>query len=220
MRDLRKLRTKYEIKLDNRHIAYLLAGELLVVAIMFSLGVVVGKGMGQLEMASQNAAPAALPTPAPVDLAAGNNAAVGIDALLHNDADLNPPAPTPAAIAPTPAELPPPTMTPPPTAADLAPAIDPTKAQVPIGSLPAPPKGGDYWTVQIGSYPTREEAMAMYNRMVSSGNVSAVEEADLGERGTWYRVSIGQYATEAGARAMAAAMRQREGLDTWVRYVP
>lgn len=215
MRDLRKLRTKYEIKLDNRHIAYLLIGELLVVAIMFSLGVVVGKGMGQLEMAGQTAAPAASPTPA-VDLAAANNVPGGVDALLPAVNAMTPEAGMPAEASPAP----PPTVTPPPTVADLAPAVDPSQAQVPIGSLPSSPKSGDYWTVQIGSYPTREEAMSMYNRMISSGNTSAVENADLGERGTWYRVSVGQYATEAGARAMAAAMREREGLDTWVRYVP
>jgi cell division protein FtsN len=214
MRDLRKLRTKYEIKLDNRHIAYLLAGELLIVVIVFSLGVVVGKGMGQLDQLEKSTTVAAANvTPSPE---AGTPPPVTLDSLLQPEI-----SPPPVELSPTPAE--PLMQTPLPTAADLAPALPAVPGQaakVDIGSLPAPPKGGDYWTVQVGSYPTKEEAMAIYQRLMQTGSQPMVEEADLGDRGMWYRVSVGQFATEAGARAMALALRERENTDTWVRYVP
>jgi cell division septation protein DedD len=243
MRDLRKLRPKYELKLDNRHIAYLLAGELLLTVIIFALGVIVGKGMGQLDQAAGRAAApkvAVAATPAPLAKTAPPVEPPPPDAWLHNaDNAAPPPAPEPAPPPPEPAPpppseppAPPPALIPPPpappaptgpqpTAADLAPALPaPKPGQVDIGALPTAPKGGDYWTVQVGAYPTREEAVAMVERIKASGNQPSVETANLGEKGTWYRVSVGQFATEAGARAMADALRQREKLDTWVRFVP
>jgi len=210
MRDLRMLRSKYEIKLDNQHIAYLLVAELVVVAIFFALGVVVGKGMGQLNPASAPqpaVVAAASPTPDPV-VVAFPEPTPELEPLPDGE-------PTPE---PTIDELP--VVTPVPAAADLIPATEPDPTQVDIGALPTPPKTGDFWTVQVGAYPTQAEAKAMYEKMTAGGNVAMIESADLGERGTWYRVSVGQYATEAGAKAMAAALRERETADTWVRYIP
>ena len=215
MRDLSKIRTKYEVRLDNRQIAFLLAGSLVALVVVFSLGVLVGKGLGQLPAETQPTPVAAEPTPAP-----------GVEPLSLASAFGEPTAdeipegvqldPTPEVIEPAEAT---PDHTPLPSEADTAPALEETPAAVDFGALPGPPSGNDYWTVQIGSYPTQAEAQELYQRMVGKGNRCFVEQTDLGERGTWYRVSVGQYATDAGAKAMAAAMREREHLDTWVRYV-
>jgi DedD protein len=214
MRDLRKLRSKYEVKLDNRHIAYLLAAELVVVAVFFALGIVVGKGIGDLNRIDR-AAMTPQATPEAIEIAAV--AATPEPDLYFPEEVIPPPEMTPEE---TPEPTPEPMVTPEPSAADLAPAetVDPT--QVDIGALPVAPKTGDFWTVQVGAYPTKGEAKAMYDRMAGTGNLPLVEPADLGERGTWYRVSVGRYATEAGAKAVALALRQRENIDTWVRYVP
>jgi cell division septation protein DedD len=224
MRDLRKLRPKYELKFDNKHVAYLLLAELVLAIIVFSLGVVVGKGMGQLDQAAKHAAEPAAPLarlPEKTPLAPPETPRT-VDAWLHDDE-----SPTPIPVtAPFEPYMPSPTPPPAairsdqPSAADLATALPAGAGKVEIGSLPTAPKGGDYWTVQVGSYPTKEEAQAMVDRLNQTGNQPHVETAELGEKGTWYRVSVGQYATEAGARAMADALRQREKIDTWVRYVP
>ncbi|MDP8223454.1 MAG: SPOR domain-containing protein [Candidatus Lernaella stagnicola] len=223
MRDLRKLRSKYEVKLDNRHIAYLLIAELVIVAVFFALGVVVGKGMGQLDRSG--AIVAASPTPeAPTPVVLETPTPEIEFPATPIVADVTP-EPTPD-MTPEPTPEGPildseqPVVTPTPSEADLAPAVEPDPTQIDIGALPQPTKSGDYWTVQVGSYPTKKEAKAMYDRMAASGNVAAIETADLGDRGTWYRISVGQYATDAGARAVASALRQRENIDTWVRYVP
>lgn len=217
MRDLRKLRSKYEIKLDNRHIAYLLVAELVVVVIFFALGVVVGKGMGQLGRVDAGGMVAT--TPAPVFEAPPPEAVLTFPEAMP-EAEATPEGElTPEAILDaTPEEAP--MVTPLPGPADLEPATEADPSQVDIGALPQPPKTGDFWTVQVGAYPTQSEAKAMYDKLTGSGNIAMIEAADLGERGTWYRVSVGQYATEAGAKAMSTALRQREGADTWVRYVP
>ncbi len=220
MRDLRKLRSKYEVKLDNRHIAYLLGASLVVVAVFFALGVVVGKGMGQLKQAEripvelitpESTKFAAIAEPTPEEIIFPEGTPITLEETPEPIVEETP-------VAPMIDEQP--VVTPIPSVADLAPAENSDPTQVDVGALPQPPKTGDYWSVQVGAYPTKSEAKQMADRMSARGNVSMVESADLGERGTWYRVSVGQYATEAGAKAMAAALRQRENVDTWVRYIP
>jgi len=232
MRDLRKLRTKYEIRLDNRQIAFLIIGAMAALAIMFTLGVWIGKGLGQMQAQSMTPTPmAADPTPSepdPLSLASTfTEEPTPMDMFGEpTPEEIGEPtpgldeSPTPEIIEPTPTDG---EFTPTPSPADLAPAVEqtPTEDQIAFGALPGPPPGGDFWTVQIGSYPTMEEAQQMYQRLTAKGNRTFIEKADLGERGMWFRVSVGQYATEAGAKAMASALRERENLDdTWVRYVP
>jgi len=215
MRDLRKLRSKYELKLDNRHIAYLLVAELVIVGLVFSLGVVVGKSITRMATA-ENETPAASPTPALAEATPQTTPDTLSLAATFNDQ-------TPGAGVPGMEQnIGQPMATPLTNPTDMAPALppEPGKTKVEIGALPGPPTGGDYWTVQVKAFQDPAGAQELQTQLGASGNRAYVETADLGERGTWYRVCVGQYATEAGARAMAAALRERGGFDPWVRYVP
>jgi len=228
MRDIRKLRTKYEVKLDNRHIAYLLLAELAVVVIVFGLGVVVGKGMGQLAAVEQ-AGPAMVAPPSAAEdrliedspltaeqiqlaaLAITSSPEQVAETMATEESPLDDPA-LPAGEEITPPEEP---ATPPDM--EEAPVVQ-------VTTCPEAPSQGQYWTVQVKSVPAEQagQAQDFCKRLLASGNQAMLEKTDLGEgRGVFYRVIVGQFATEAAAREFAKAVKQRENIsDTWVREIP
>jgi len=215
MRDLNRLRSKYELRLDNRQIAYLLIGELVILALVFGLGVVIGKRLGRLvgETPLEELTPLAAQTPG------------GADALsLANSFGGPIPAQTPTQVVdltPTPEGMTTPMepATPQPSAADLAPAVEPTPAP-PAASGDAAPPAGSYWTVQVGSYPTQGEAQELRQRLATSGNQAYIEVTEVPGAGTRYRVLVGHFANRPAADALAGALRERESVDTWVRRYP
>ncbi len=212
MRDLNRLRTKYELRLDNRQIAYLLAGAVVVLAVVFSLGVVIGKRLGGMSGASplDELAPLAAVTPGAADsLSLSSSFGGPIPAQTPPQVfDLTPTAPTSDA-------------TPGPSPADLAPALDhPGGAPVPPAPADTAPPSGSFWTVQVGSYPTLGEAQALQQRMAAAGNQAFIENNEVPGRGLRYRVLVGNFESRGAANAVAGALRERENVDTWVRRYP
>jgi cell division septation protein DedD len=72
-------------------------------------------------------------------------------------------------------------------------------------------QGGGY-VLQIGSYPSESEANASWQTYKQahasvSGYAPDVKSADLGKRGTWYRLRVGPFASLAEANAACAKLK-------------
>lgn len=80
----------------------------------------------------------------------------------------------------------------------LSPA--PVKEAAPSGS---PTK----YVVQVLSTPNRSDASSARNKIMVAGFPAGVFEADLGERGIWYRIYVGPYDTESEAQAVLESVR-------------
>jgi len=80
---------------------------------------------------------------------------------------------------------------------------------------PPPLKDGGV-ILQIASYRSREAAESLLKDLMEEGYRGAVESADLGERGTWFRVRIGPFRDEADAEKVMETMRKERNLKGFI----
>jgi len=73
------------------------------------------------------------------------------------------------------------------------------------------------FVVQIASFRAREDAGKMVNHLESYKLSTFVEPADLGEKGVWYRVLAGPYASRERADQAAGLLQEKERLSVLVR---
>ncbi len=76
------------------------------------------------------------------------------------------------------------------------------------------PSTGEY-TIQVGAYQTRAEAQAYVSSLDRKGFHAFIVEAALTGKGTWYRVRLGRFATEAAA-AQGKQLLARVDIPAWV----
>ena len=228
MRDLRKFRNKLTLELDNRQIAFLFAGLLAVLAVVFALGIVVGKGLSRMDVqkAASSGASSTFDMPAPKQIVA-NPIEIKEADLPKGPVELTPspgtetinilnatPPPTPPAPAPT--SIPTPLPTPPPPTPKPATAPTPPPAPIPAAEeTPAPPKGAG-WTVQLSAHPNEAEALAKQKQWLAKGVQAYIVKATLPGKGVWYRVRVGQFATKAGAQQYGDALAAKEGIKPFI----
>lgn len=129
MRDINRLKEKYELSLDNRHVVGLTVGGLVVVAAVFVLGVTVGKKLAADERAM--AAPDLLSA---LDQKAAVMAERNADASLTFQEELTKKAPPISPVVPLPPFIPEPQKLE-PRVADTVPAVVPVAPAVVV----APP---------------------------------------------------------------------------------
>ncbi|EPR44142.1 Sporulation domain-containing protein [Desulfovibrio sp. X2] len=67
------------------------------------------------------------------------------------------------------------------------------------------------WGLLVSSWKSEEHALAHVSKLESKGIPAAIETADLGDRGTWYRVVWGNFASVR--EALAAKSSPPQGLD-------
>ena len=67
------------------------------------------------------------------------------------------------------------------------------------GANDGPARSGDY-TIQVSSFQSAEESMAFASTLERKGFRPYVVSAKIPGRGTWYRVRLGRFNSEAGAR--------------------
>jgi len=194
MRDEDRLREKREFSLDDRQVWALGFSALLLIGGVFVVGVLVGRKRGD-ELRPQAS------DPRPQETAVVPSAPPGVSALpvqkiaekeseKENDkvqgrAPTVIPPPKPATVVPPP---PPPVQV-----ASMVPA-----------ALPPPPKDVGDFTVQIGASQDRAEARRIENKARVAGLKPYVVEADLGAKGTWYRVRVGAFKDKAAATRFRA----------------
>lgn len=81
--------------------------------------------------------------------------------------------------------------------------------------MPKVVSGGSH-AVQIGSFGTVGDAMALKQKMLGKDYPVFVVEADLGKKGLWYRVRIGPYADSTAAKLAQKLLEEKEQLKGFV----
>jgi len=69
--------------------------------------------------------------------------------------------------------------------------------------VPKPAAALQEWTLQVSSHRGQEEAERVVARLNEKGYMAHVVSAELGERGTWHRVRVGQFASKQEAEMLA-----------------
>ena len=87
-------------------------------------------------------------------------------------------------------------------------ALNPTAGAAPTQSTAA----GSGYVLQIGSYTSEAEANASWQTYKQShasvaGFSADIKAADLGAKGTWYRLRVGPFATLGEANAACAKLK-------------
>jgi hypothetical protein len=168
------------------------------------------------------AAKVAAPPPAPVKAAAAP-APKSVAALIQQ-ANGPPPAAKPAPAAkPVPpsamkqAVLPPPAGAPATAAPRQLGAVAPAPAAKVAAAAPVKPAAGGGYVLQIGAYKSQADADAAWktykakHAALLSGYNSDVQQADLGEKGTWYRLRVGGLGDKEVATALCDRLKADGG---------
>ena len=79
------------------------------------------------------------------------------------------------------------------------------------------PIGG--FTINVGSFRERVRAERLMNELNEKGYDAFVAKATLLESGTWYRVSVGRFPSPEAAQAFAQELKQKNGIDSFVRKI-
>jgi DedD protein len=195
-----RAREKFQLSLDGRQVASVVVGALVVLAVVFVLGLNVGKQLalrriegaraGDLEALDR--APAAPPAKAE-------------PLTFHDRLTKESPAPAPpseVAARPAPAAEPAPAAPPAAAAPPPAPADAPQPAR--LDPAPAPLKP---WTIQLAAADSRSDAERLATRFAALN--PRVEEAVIPGKGRFFRVRVGSFETkEAAQRYLRDAARE------------
>ena len=201
MRDEDRLREKRQISLEDRQVWALGFSAVLLLGGVFVVGVLTGRRMAaEVRPQASDLRPQVT---APVPSAPPGVAALPVQRTAENEKEKENekeikgknekenenknenknvqgraptvvPAPRPATVIPAP-----------PPAVQVA-------SVVPVMLTPAPHDVGEF-TVQVGASQDRAEAHKLESRARAAGLKPYVVEADLGSRGTWYRVRVGAF---------------------------
>ena len=82
------------------------------------------------------------------------------------------------------------------------------------GANDGPARSGDY-TIQVSSFQSAEEGMAFASSLERKGFRPYVVSAKIPGRGTWYRVRLGRFSNEAGARVAKESLAALD-IPGWV----
>lgn len=190
-----RAREKFQLSLDGRQVASIVAGTLVVLGVVFVLGLNVGKQLatrhGELARAGDLEAldrvPAA-PAPAKPDPLTFH------DRLTKDRPGPPPPVDAPAKPAPAP-PAPPAPAAPAPTPPPPAPVAEET---TPPPAAPTPKPALKAWTVQLAAAEDRAEAEKLAARFAALG--PRIEEAVVPGKGRFFRVRVGSFDTKEAAQ--------------------
>ena len=216
------------VVLNNRDIVLMFAFFVVVLVVVFTIGLMVGRSftepMDEPALAGQ---PAGAGDKAPAPAGAEPSPAIEEITLPPPRDDTTragvPPAaqPTtqPAAVATPPAK--PATPTTAPTAAGPKPAPTPAPTQpVPPPATPAAPAvaGTTYFVVQAMATRDLAEACQMVDRLKGKGYDAFVKIADAGSGDGMHRVQVGKFKDQAHARELVARLK-KDGFEAFPRKV-
>jgi len=207
------------ITLTRKAVAGWVVVVFIISAWMFGVGVMVGRGTAPigfeldqlkrtLESMQKAAQPAPKSGPRPQPTEMKNKTDLGFyESLPKNreDAELTnippaPPAARPEPVAPKPAETP-----------ASAKAEKPAAPTAPAPAPPAPPPlPGKPLTVQIAAVRSEEEARRYLERLRQKGYAAYIEPIAIPEKGTWYRVRMGEFPSKEFARTTMERL-QKDG---------
>jgi len=201
-------RDKYELSLDGRQVASIVVAALVILAVVFVLGLNVGKqiALRQAERlpAGDLAALDRAPAPAPP---VKDEALTFHDRLTKDRPPPPEPAPTAAAPAPAAPATPPAQADAPPAPAPAPRAIEPApSAQT---STPSKP-----WTVQLAATQERAEAERIAAKFAALN--PRIEEADVQGKGRFWRVRVGGFETKDAAERYLRDVARETGAKGFV----
>jgi DedD protein len=192
----------YEVALSNRQLIAAFCVFSVVIAGAFLLGVWFAREGQPLGPRPQQSRPAAA---APEVVAA----AEGLDELKFFSEERSAaasPARPPAPAAPPAAESRPAPVPPPPTASSTGPAVTPPASR---------PPNGDVLHVQVFSSPDAAQARRVLDQLRRAGYDAALSPIEVGNR-TMHRVRVGPFRDRAEAERIAAQVKDRFRLSTWI----
>ncbi len=127
------------------------------------------------------------------------------------------PVPKPAAVKAAPRKVAPRIVKPTPT--PVAPTPVKTVAAKPAKTEPAPRRGR--YAVQVESSQDKSRAALQVETLKKNGFPAFLEQADLGDKGRYYRVMVGPYQTKTQAKeAQSALARDSRFTNSLIRYIP
>jgi DedD protein len=200
-----RLREKIQVTIDDRQVAALAVGALLLLAGMFALGLLVGIQMArrapqpvpagdlaaldeQRAEAQRRAGPQDAPPTQPARNAPSGTAAppAAVSESGHpTEQKRHDPRPTKDVPAP-------------PATVNIAPPPASTLREAPA-AFPEPPKDLGKFTVQLGASQDPSDAAQLASRAGAVGLKAYVAEARIRGKGTWYRVRVGSFPDKASA---------------------
>jgi DedD protein len=228
VRDAEKLKDKIEVSLDGRQVFFLFFGGAVVAALVFVLGVMVGKRLEARERVAHKASTSAQvdPLAALDELGADERADEKGDDLafataLAADARKAAAAPAPANPAPARdaakaevAAADKPEKAEPPAKAEKAAADKPEKSDK--GDKDKPKDKKTKFTLQISSFQERSEADALLAKLSASGFKPYMIMSNVPEKGVFFRVRIGEYPSKADAQDAKAEFEKKQHLLAYV----
>jgi cell division septation protein DedD len=190
---------------------------------MFGVGVMVGRGTAPiafdldqlkrtLESLQKSAPPAPQASPRPQPSEMKNKTELGFyESLPKNKEDVEipniqapPPAARPEAMAAKPAAAP-------PVNVEKPAAQPPAPATPPAAALPAtPPAAGKPMTVQVAAVKSEAEARQLSEKLRQRGYAAYIEPIAIPDKGTWYRVRMGEFPSKEFARSTMERL-QKDG---------
>ncbi len=205
MRDMNprlRSRERFELSLDGRQIASIVVGALVILAVVFVLGLNVGKQIGSRR--AESARPGDLDA---LDRAPAPPPPVKDDALTFHER-LTKEAPPPAPEVATPPPAPPAA----PSSATASQALPPPAPE----PAPEPAKGGTTkpWTVQLGASRDRGEAERMTARFAALN--PRIEEAEVPGKGRFFRVRVGGFESREDAERYLRDVARETGAKGFV----
>jgi cell division septation protein DedD len=122
-----------------------------------------------------------------------------------------PPSSTASSSAPSPAPAPAPA---PPAATGSAKMVQ-SIIQRELNRTPAParPAGGGTYYVQVAAFRDAKDAAGIQQHLQAAGFASRIRRVDLPDRGTWYRLQVGPYASRDAADAARADLAGKQHLN-------
>ena len=199
MRDVERLRERIELSLDDRQVVALALCALLLLAGVFSLGILLGKKISSMQAPARAAGDlAALDAQArkpesPALPSRGASPAQGSVRLAPAEkARERVEKPEPVRVASL--------VAPPARQPTVVPAPE-RAVQVPPATAPLtpPPRDLGNFSVQVGASRDRGDAARLEARARGVGLKPYVMEANLGAKGTWYRVRVGAFRDKEAA---------------------
>ncbi len=219
-------------RMENKHSLLMLFLALFAVG-SFILGVIIGWGRGDKPAVTPPVAavPAPIPAPTPVILPASKDLTFydtlpkGAQVPLGSGINLPREAPLPVGQRPEAAGSTLPANAIPSEKIDSTIAATPsTPEPFPAASVQTAPSKEtpslvkkEKWVVQVASCKAVEDARQMQERLAVKGFNAVVREADLGEKGIWYRIVLGPYPSAAEAGQMAGRLQSVEKVTCLIR---
>jgi len=239
-------KTRSQRRMEKKQAVLLLVLVLVVSLTSFTLGVMVGRrgaarDLAQKQQAAENilvapvpSRPAAPPPANPASMTEAKPAEVAKEETkltFYDDLNKAGTAPLGSGINLPPAEKKTAPAIKPPLDLPEQPVVEKTVPSVPAVSaekgqpvaaetaliMPKVDPKGRY-ALQVGSFATAGDAGKLKKRLLDKSYPAFVVEADLGNKGLWYRVRLGPYADADAAKSMLSLMEKQEQLKGFVTH--